>query len=296
MSTSSDFLKQIEIAKQIAKEFGRSQGQGIITKVKMELGFGVSYLSDNTQDKMKFWKPCSSRDEAAAIKAEIDNLLKHHNIKNNFGGDQEAEYCLRVWVSGKDILNGEPRDWDYNEFHAEWSWKDSDGDTCFDMIVDSSDKNGISLGKTFWGRVRRPHNPFKVRQGDAGKTNKYTNNQGQEVVDFPRFSLPVEVFENEQAARAAAGGSVSSTVVDNSQWSDKARTNLFPDGLTENDQNEIFDWYTKILNGTPWPGQELPYEDKAPDGLKQRLTKKEVAKQYQIEVADVDLVLLDRVF
>jgi hypothetical protein len=262
----------------------------------MELGFGVSYLSDNTQDKMKFWKPCLDDKEAATIKAEVDEILKHHKVKNNFGGDQEAEYCLRVWVSGSDILNGEVRDWDYNEFHAEWSWVDEGGDTAFDMIVDSAAKNGLSLGQTFWGRVRRPHNPFKVRQGDTGKTNKYTNNQGQEVVDFPRFSLPVEVFANEQAARAAAGGSASNSATDSSQWSDAARNGLFPDGLDQKDQDEVFDWYTNILGGMPWPGQPLPYEENAPDGMKQRLSKKEVAKHYHIEVSDVDLVLIDRVF
>jgi hypothetical protein len=288
MSTSSDFLKQIEIAKQIAKEFGRSQGQGIITKVKMELGFGVSYLSDN-QDKMKFWKPCSNRDEAAAIKAEIDDLLKHHKIKNNFGGDQEAEYCLRVWVSGSNILNGEARDWDYNEFHADWSWKDKDGNTCFDMIVESAAKNGLFLNQEFWGRVRRPYNPFRVRQGDAGKISKYTNNQGQEVVDFPRFSLPVEVFENEQMARAAAGGSASSTVVDNSQWSDTARKNYQDISTLINLAGEIGSWYTKMIGGTPFAndGENYPL----PEPITPPKVKTDLAKHYDVETADIDILM-----
>jgi hypothetical protein len=102
--------------------------------------------------------------------------------------------------------------------------------------------------------------------------------------------VPVKKFANEAAARAAAGGGGSSnTAIDDSQWSDTARSS-YTDIKTLSDlAGEISSWYTKMMGGTAFGNDAENFP--LPTPLTPPAVKKQLAEAYVVETADIDILM-----
>jgi hypothetical protein len=262
MSNSTDFLNEMLKAgeKHSASEF--------VTVAKMIVKLGYSgFLAGHRPSE--FFKPYGNQDDAKRVAKEVTDRLK------KAGSTREAKFAILLSVP-QETNTSDKVTWDIEQI----VFIDNREDSEYQIFVSALEDSHVPIDEWFWGTYKNV---------EAGEYEKGGETKTRYI------SLPVQKFADEQAARAAAGNGASKAA-DNSQWSDKARAKLFPNGISESEQEEIYKFYLQVLNGTPWPGRELPYEPNAPDGLKQVSTKKEIAEQYQIEVADVDQVLLSQVF
>lgn len=275
--SSKDFLDRM---RKIGDEHGRKGGSGFITQMTIEFGFWV-YVKDH--DRLAFWKRCEDPKEAETIKAEIQARLAEQNI------NEEPDYCLRMFAS-KDVLGDNAPDWvkewDKDEFYGRWQWdKQKDGpETCYTLIINSVEKNNLPFGTKFWGRYISKPNPYYVAQGEAGKK---PSKKDPTKSYFPSFTLPVEIFADEAAARLVAGGGSSTTT--DSQWSDTVRREYSDPSkfASAGNINSIHAAYLKIKAGElPYPGAPALPEPLTSLGQKQYL-----ATMYDCETDDVDLVL-----
>lgn len=290
------FLDTLNKMRELGKEYSGG-GQGVVTKIKIDFAF-YAYPGAQ-QERLKYFKvvpPGVNKDVSDKIKAEIEARMAADKYPPSDRG--KLNFCLHVWCS-KDVAGRDAFDYDQNGFYPEWQLdRDRDGnETCGSLIIKNIEEKGLPVYEEFWGRYVFEPNPYHVAQGESAKVEKVMND-GTTRKFWPSFVLPVEAYANEDEARAAAqSGSGSQKTANNaSQWSDKARGDLFPDGISEKEQAEIFEWYQKVLSGTPWPGQPLPYTVGMSESLKQLKTKQFIANQYQIETSDMDIILLDKVF
>ena len=278
MSTK-DFVNQM---RDIANEYGNQGSVGFVTQILVEFGFRV-WIDDGVQrDPLTFWKQCQDKSEADVIKSELQARVDEQNLNG------KMHFTLRVFAD-KNTLGRDPSDWDTNKFFDEWQWdKKPDGpETCFNLIVDSMDKNKLPFGEKFWGRYELRGNPYYVAQGESGKV---PSKKDPTKKFFPSFPLPVEMYANEQVAQDAAKSSGTSTSTTNSQWSDLAVKNYGPDmsGL-EKSSDQILDWLEKAKKGVAFNNDTenfpLPVPPTPPN------LKVYVAGIYNIEVSDIDLMI-----
>lgn len=247
-------------------------GSGVIGRIKIEIGLH-RYVAGH--DFWSFWK-------AAADAADLDRVGEELTGRLRQAGCSDAPMLgIKVTIA-KDVLSrDEPYKADLQEFIPNWQ-KDA-----FELLANHIHEASLPFGEWFYGKVEYKANPFFVKQGEAGK--KETDQNGNPR--FPSIRVPVEKFANEAAARAAVGGGNASggSAVTNSEWSDTARKN-YPDiKILTALGGEIATWYTKIMGGEPFAGDAENFP--LPSPLTPPNVKKQLAAAYDVETADLDLLM-----
>lgn len=192
MSTAQSYLDQMNKAGKAAS----SGGTGIIAQVTVEFGWwryieGVDYWSS--------FVPAMSPDDMEPAKQRCIDLLRLNKSEDwpNFG--------LRVTVHKEEILTGDKKSYegDLVKFTDEYK-KDAYG-----IVYQSLSDTLCPVNAKFWGRVKQKNDPYFVKQGEDGKTEKDQN--GNPV--YPRVRYIAEAFSNRAEALAAAGDSSSTSTV-----------------------------------------------------------------------------------
>lgn len=266
---SKQFLKEMLEAGQ---RWIGGGGAGIVSQVKVEIGVH-RYVTGH--DFWSFWKAAANKDDLARVGEEVEARLREA------GCNDKPMLGIKVTIH-KDVLS---RDTPYKAHLQEFvpAWQAD----AFELLVNHINEANLPFNEWFWGKVEYKANPYFVKQGEAGK--KETDQNGNPR--YPSIRVPVEKYANEAAARAAVGGSSTSTsAADNSQWSDTARKN-YKDDLDDLAAlaSEVSEWYTKMVSGTPFANDAETYP--LPTPLTPPAIKQKLAGYYDVETADIDLLM-----
>lgn len=172
-----------------------SGGGGIIATVRVETVY-KGFVGGLDQSEAYRAVPVGASEEAkTAAKSALLEL-----------GAEKPDYGVQIIAYRTNAVSrGKAVTWQADRYFFQASWNDA----CKSVVVPSIKEAGIvNLPFAGWARIGFKPNPFNVAQGDAGKTDTDKDNKPR----FPQVAYIVEVFANEDAARAAIGGEASESV------------------------------------------------------------------------------------
>jgi hypothetical protein len=261
---SKQFLKEML---EVGYRDGDKPTSKTIAKVKFELGYS-GYCKGHSMVALfrSYQEPGKSLETIAAVKAHIKSL----------GGQSEAYMGVKFEVPIENVISFEAK---YNKVSFV---RAEDEKADFKEIFDAISELEIPINEWVWIAYKSIDSPTAVAKGEDGK---FQPDDGSEA-RFRKIIVPVEKFANEQAARAAAGNSGGAVIApDNSQWSDTARQNYTDLSELANHASEIARFYAQVAGKNPITGYELP------DPLTPPTIKKQLAKIYMVETADIDILM-----
>jgi hypothetical protein len=261
---SSELEKLLEAG----REHGAVSG-GPITKILIETAY-KGYAPGSTD----FWQYCKvfhTPEDGARVAEELNARIRKD------GGTFDASFGFKITLN-KDVLT---RDTPYANHLYEFisDYKKAD----FALVLDAINDNNLPVNKEFWGRFQWRTSPWSEAKGDAGKTD--TDQNGEAA--FPTIRLPVEKFDSEQEARAAAASSgVSTTGVSSSQWSETAMR-AYPAGNLP--EEEILKFFEDAKKGIPFTGNAENFPLPVPNN--ELTCMKYIADIYNIEASDIEKMI-----
>ena len=209
MQQIDDFFGQMQKAQAEAEQVFGGGGSGIVANTTISTGYKV-FARGASQEETWFPYPLGDKDaEAKAatlakafateqgavqmINGEASNRLNVHfgltiiaRRDGAFSGGQEAQ-----WKGDRHFFCTFPKGW----------YKAEDPNAFRDLVMPSLQNNGITkFPWAGWTRIGFKADPYKVAQGDNGKTD--TGQDG--TPRFPMVAYIVAVFENETAAKSSA--------------------------------------------------------------------------------------------
>lgn len=221
-------------------------GGGIVTRARVETGYKV-YVSGADQADTFF--PVAPNDAGARNTAKA----KAQAMGRPNWGIQIKAYRDSA------VVRGQPATWQSDRHFNTDSWTDA----CKQVVVPSLKDNGIvNLPWEGWCRIGFQPDPFKQAKGEAGMTDQDQDGNPR----FPQVAYVVEVFADEDAARAAI-----------SVVTAEAGVSVAGDVSVPEAYGDLETWKTvwASMYKDQQEGEEL----------------KDIAKQYQATVAEVSKAL-----
>ena len=181
-----------------------SGGGGIVGLVNVRTGYKV-YASGADQEESFFDAPAGSKQARATAKAAATKYAAVHDAN-------QARWSILLHVpvdSATRVIDGEwrPVTWQADRYFVTNTWTSA----AKEVVVPSLKAAGVTeIPASIWARVGFKPDPYKVEQGDAGKTDADQDGNPR----FPQVAYIVEQFTDLDAARAACGLETSDDVPD----------------------------------------------------------------------------------
>jgi len=181
-----------------------SGGGGIVGLVNVRTGYKV-YASGADQEESFFDAPAGSKQARATAKAAATKYAAVH-------GANQARWSILLHVpvdSATRVIDGEwkPVTWSQDRYFVTNTWTSA----AKEVVVPSLKAAGVTeIPSSIWARIGFKPDPYKVEQGDAGKTDADQDGNPR----FPQVAYIVEQFTDLDAARAACGLETSDDVPD----------------------------------------------------------------------------------
>jgi len=286
MSTYQDFLDE---ALKEGQSHVSTRGIGAIGSIKIEMGY---HLCPKGHKFWDFWKPILheknlKEESEAAIEKKLKEASKaaFDSCKEKLkaaGYNEGPKFGVKITLYA-DILSGDHYRADRQEFNEPWT-------DAGKMIIESMGDNEFPTNQVFYGQVKSVPDPYKVKQGDSGKTAKDKDGNLFNPPRFPNILVPVLKFGTKQEALdfITANGGVNDNNNDLPNFSELAKSN-YPDlNSLQSSAEEINEWLAKAHQGIEFnnnaDGFPLPVPP-TPANL-----KKYIAAIYQIEAGDINLL------
>ncbi len=267
MSIDLDYLKKM---KEAGKE-NDSSSEGFVGKMTISFGFSGYVVGSKFGDYIRTY---SDPNNATAVADKLNAELKRLSAF-------PAKFGL-LTVINKDLV-GKSYDNDLIDFITEYKQED------YNLLIAAVTKLNLPIDQEFWCRFQYQESPWSKAKGEEGKKVR-TNKEGEEEKVYPLIRVPVEVFANEEAARAVVG---------DSRWSDTAKANYFDTNDINNLSGEILEWLEMAKEGTAYNNDAenfplpVPPMPPVPKNIKQHIdnVKQYIATIYQIESSDIDQLI-----
>jgi hypothetical protein len=263
---SKQFLKEML---EVGYRDGDKPTSKTIAKVKFELGYS-GFCKGHSMTAL--FRPYQEPGKSLEVKAAVSDHIK------KLGGQSEAYLGVKYEVPAENIISFD------SQYDKEHFVRAEDEEEDFKQIMDAIADLSIPLNEWVWVAYKSIDSPTKVAKGE-----KFQPKDGGEA-KYRKIIVPVEKYADEQAAREGSGNKGNgATAADDSQWSDVARKN-YPDINTLIVlADEVSEWYTKMVGGTPFAND--PENFPLPTPLTPPGVKKQLAEAYTVETADIDILM-----
>lgn len=235
---------------------------GIVAQVKVQFGFH-RYVSG--QDFWAGFFPYHSPDKADEAKEACQEWINKH------GGEGWPTKGIGLTIYKDDVpssVSGKHKA-DMHEFTGQFQTD------AYQIVLDALASANAPISEKFWARIKAKYDPFAKAKGEAGKSIKHLDANGNP--DWPRVRYVAEVFANRKEAVAGLGSTAQEPVkTDDGSLSKLARDN----GYTY-----------EFLNGVFKPQLRQQIEEKQKkDKLNFKDAVDKVAGDNSLEIADLELI------
>jgi len=177
-------------------------GGGVFGKGRVTLAYWcfVPGVSGNDREKCVFAPANGSKEARTTARKAAQKFCVDNGVQRS-----QARWSAVTRLYRDECVNsgGEGVTWQGDRCETVPLWTvHSDGPSAGKSVMDAVKSNGVPGATDFFGRFVWIDDPYKVAQGEEGKTR--TDQDGNPA--YPRVCVVAEVFPNAETCLAAAGG------------------------------------------------------------------------------------------
>ena len=239
-----------------------SGGGGIIALTEVSTGYKV-FPPGVDQVDAYFPAPAGKANK----KAQGEAKKKAAKLLSDHGMDDRPQFGIMIRCEKANAFTrGQAATWSQDRFF----WAANYTQACKEVVIPALKELGVApLPWTGWARIGFKPDPYKVEQGEAGKTDEDQEGNPR----FPQVAYVTEVFPDKKAAMEAVGDMPTG---------DSDALPAVPDGYSEEDWATTVDEHIAVMA-----------KDKLDGGLPEPAVVASLSKEFGVDPSYIQAVVDD---